>query len=846
MEKTYLDRLKAELANKSEEEKLEMFTEEVLLYIKVTNKENAACFLMLILNLHLEGYSIESENWKKSLHVLRSKTKVSDIIDSICKLRNSYNKSGFRENIQMIEKRVCMILENMNRSFLKKRYLYLFLDILHLCEEHENRMVQKSIKPISLEKRCIWAGAIVRLLNPKGRVFNPKAGSCWLSAFLPSECEYIGGTNGENLFLIEKMFYLFNERVSSVRKTDYPRDIAFDCLIWFADYSHNNRMSTSRITFSIVSEYNYVFNHYIPSMSEKGKAACVVADSFWFYQIRYDRFKATMFNNDWVERIVFLDSQMSIVFLNKQKEQKGIVEIVDCMTEENLDVDELCKSILDKKKTYVIETSDIIRKNYRVDIKDIIREARIPFAPKGMKVIQLREFLSSYSSIYSEKVARFNFVPKEDYSPFKDGWESRFVPYEEKGKKVYLVVDVCNPVSFQPRIVELNDNVFFDTEKEIFEVDDKRVDGLYLVNELWKTYFKEQLFPYDTPNFIDDPQMASDIFLSCYIQIPDSDTSVERQRILYNDEKLKYLKTINRSYGYDFDEVAANRATSLPEGTSLYNGKYKILKCLRNGGFGKTYKAMGYFKINGKTIKSEVAIKEFFMSKVQKRDAGTLKVITPLEKLEEVSSSRKKFMTEAEKIKQFSEHPNIVDVYDVFDENETCYYTMEYIEGGSLTDYVEQTETYTLQEEEALKIIRKVASALSEMHRHRMNHLDVKPDNILMSEEGEAVLIDFGAAHKFSENDDETSSLLAVTSGGFSPLEIGQIKDFSPSTDIYSLGATLYWLLTGEQPPREGLFEADGKPECISEKTWEALCAALQAHRDCRPQSIEKFLALLD
>jgi serine/threonine protein kinase len=126
-----------------------------------------------------------------------------------------------------------------------------------------------------------------------------------------------------------------------------------------------------------------------------------------------------------------------------------------------------------------------------------------------------------------------------------------------------------------------------------------------------------------------------------------------------------------------------------------------------------------------------------------------------------------------------------------------------------------------------------------------MNHLDVKPENILMSEEGKAVLIDFGAAHKFS-NDDEASSLLAITSGGFSPIEIGLIKDFSPSTDIYSLGATLYWLLTGDEPPREGLSERDEKPDYISEKVWKALSLSLRTYREDRPQSIEEFLALLD
>jgi predicted Ser/Thr protein kinase len=441
---------------------------------------------------------------------------------------------------------------------------------------------------------------------------------------------------------------------------------------------------------------------------------------------------------------------------------------------------------------------------------------------------------------------------KENYSPFRAVITAKneiFNMVSEKESNSLLLKEkllILNPLNYrlyQPLIFIPNDGLAVCSDNLVcFRIDESMVDVEYLLNELNKEYFKKQLFPRID---VCKQQWVVEEFLSLYIQIPDCETSVERQRILYNDEKLKYLKSINQSYGYDIDAIVTNKASNLPEGTLLYNGKYKVLECLRNGGFGKTYKAMGYFKIGGKTIKSEVAIKEFFMSRIQKRDAETLKVVTSLEKLDEVSSSRKKFMVEAEKIKQFSDHPHIVDVYDVFDENDTCYYTMEYIEGGSLMDYVEQTETCTLLEEEALKIIREVASALSAMHSHRMNHLDVKPENILMSEEGKAVLIDFGAAHKFS-NDDEASSLLAITSGGFSPLEIGKIKDFSPSTDIYSLGATLYWLLTGDEPPREGLSERDEKPECISDEVWKVLSLSLRTFREDRPQSIEEFLALLD
>lgn len=847
MEQTYLNSLKAELAYKSEEEKWEMFLQEVFLYIKVIDNLDAACFLVLLLKLYIEGYSVESGKWSIASHRLSEKKEVRNIVDIIIDSRNKYKEFGFLENILLIEKRSCVILATMNRDYLKKNFYYLFMDVLNICEDYENRMFSKCIQTISLEKRCVWARVIVLLLNPKGRILNPKAGSGWLSAFLPTNSEYVAGTSHSNLYLIEQMFQVFSERISSIYNTDYPKNVEFDNLIWFADYSHKNRMIGSRITSSIDCEYFQVFNRYIPSMPENGKAACVVMDSFWNYRIRYDRFKKLLFENDWVERIVFLDSRMSIVFFNKQKIQKGVVEIVDRMMDENLDAFELYSSIIEKRNTYVLETSDIIQNHYRVDVLDIIRKKRIPAESKGMKVVQLRDLLSFLPlANESQKISRFYYEPQDDYSPFKDGRGSGITSNSLNGKNVYLIVDVCNPDSFQPRMIELDGDVFPETESgEIFTVKVDLIDGLYLVNELWKTYFKEQLFPHGTYNFIDDPRMASDLFLSLYIQIPDCETSVERQRILYNDEKLKYLKSINQSYGYDIDAIATNKASNLPEGTLLYNGKYKVLECLGNGGFGKTYKAMGYFKIGGKTIKSEVAIKEFFMSSIQKRDVETLKVVTPLEKLDEVSSSRKKFMVEAEKIKQYSDHPHIVDVYDVFDENETCYYTMEYIEGGSLMDYVEQTETCTLQEEEALKIIREVASALSAMHRHRMNHLDVKPENILMSEEGKAVLIDFGAAHKFSI-DDEASSILAITSGGFSPIEIGQIKNFSPSTDIYSLGATLYWLLTGEEPPREGLSERDEKPECISDKVWKVLSLSLQTFRENRPQSIEEFLALLN
>ena len=182
----------------------------------------------------------------------------------------------------------------------------------------------------------------------------------------------------------------------------------------------------------------------------------------------------------------------------------------------------------------------------------------------------------------------------------------------------YLVADVCNLSCYQPRLFRMNaGTVPFTVNGEIFLIKSDVVDVSYLVNELCKEYFVEQLFPYGENNYSDDPYMLADIFLSLYILVPDCETTLERQKILYNQEKLVYLKSVNQSYGYDVDEVESNKATYLPAGTMLYNGKYRINEGIGKGGFGRTYRATGYFKSESKTIKSEVAVKEFFMSKIQ-------------------------------------------------------------------------------------------------------------------------------------------------------------------------------------------------------------------------------------
>ena len=278
-------------------------------------------------------------------------------------------------------------------------------------------------------------------------------------------------------------------------------------------------------------------------------------------------------------------------------------------------------------------------------------------------------------------------------------------------------------------------------------------------------------------------------------------------------------------------------------GAHLQGGKYKIEKVLGQGGFGITYLA------EHTGLGRKVALKEFFMQEHCNRDADTAQVSVPsVGSKELVERFRQKFLKEARMIASF-DNGNIIKIFDIFEENNTAYYVMEYLEGKSLKTVVDAGGA--LAEASALKHIRQVADALCEIHSHNLLHLDVKPANIMLNRKGQAVLIDFGISKHYDEGGHQTSSALIGTSEGYAPLEqyeAGALDSFTPATDIYALGATLFFLLTGTRPPKAGDVMNDGLPvlpQEISPAVRNAIDVAMQPRRKDRPQSIADFLALL-
>ena len=280
----------------------------------------------------------------------------------------------------------------------------------------------------------------------------------------------------------------------------------------------------------------------------------------------------------------------------------------------------------------------------------------------------------------------------------------------------------------------------------------------------------------------------------------------------------------------------------LQPNTLLQGGKYRIARFISSGGFGCTYEAEHVM------LRKRLAIKEFFVKDFCNRDEATGHIsVGTQSKAALVERLMRKFIDEAVALSQMN-HPHIVRVSDVFAENNSAYYVMDYIDGCSLDEMVKQRGR--LSEEEALVYIRQAAEALDYVHAQNRLHLDIKPGNIMVDSNGQAILIDFGVSKQYDSVEGENTSTLLGKTPGYAPIEQmgNSVQQFTPATDIYALGATLYKLLSGTTPPESTVIINDGIPELdgtISQKTREAVYKSMEFRRIDRPQTIKEFLALL-
>ncbi len=286
-----------------------------------------------------------------------------------------------------------------------------------------------------------------------------------------------------------------------------------------------------------------------------------------------------------------------------------------------------------------------------------------------------------------------------------------------------------------------------------------------------------------------------------------------------------------------------NNQSMLKVGTIL-RGIYRIDSYLSSGGFGNTYVATNI------EFDERVAIKEFFMKGITQRDDNQTTVsVSNTENQNSFLQQREKFKKEARRIRQLN-NPHIVRVHDLFEENGTAYYVMDYVDGENLSDRLKRTGK-PMTEDEVNQILPQILDALKSIHDAGIWHLDLKPANIMVDKAGNVKLIDFGASKQLNTQKGGATTSTAISyTNGYAPREqMEQNYDkFGPWTDIYALGATLYNLLTNKKPPLPTDIDDDPSEDKhlalpmsanLSGNMKNLVLWMIQTNRMKRPQSVE-------
>ena len=279
----------------------------------------------------------------------------------------------------------------------------------------------------------------------------------------------------------------------------------------------------------------------------------------------------------------------------------------------------------------------------------------------------------------------------------------------------------------------------------------------------------------------------------------------------------------------------------LPVGTLLQGGKYRVERYLSSGNFGNTY------IVENTGMQVQFAMKEFYLRNICYRTGGSHAVsVSPAVDPTRVDIQREKFKKEARRLYGLTSK-HLVHVNDMFEENGTIYYVMDFVKGESLANYMERNNQ-PLTEEQTLYILQQLMDGLDEIHSKQIWHLDLKPDNMMIDKNGNVVIIDFGASKQVGQSGGYTgtSSILCYTPG-YAPLEqVNQnMEAIGPWTDIYALGATLYNLLTRIDPTTVNPSMLQF-PQNVSKKTQQIVRHMMKTDMKERPQSIDELRQLVD
>ena len=301
--------------------------------------------------------------------------------------------------------------------------------------------------------------------------------------------------------------------------------------------------------------------------------------------------------------------------------------------------------------------------------------------------------------------------------------------------------------------------------------------------------------------------------------------------------------------GY-IDGTPPEEAIHMEPGTILYD-RYIIGRVLGYGGFGVTY--IGW---DGR-LEQKVAIKEYLPGEFSTRMPGRSQItVFNGDKSEQFHDGLRKFVEEAKRLAKFQNEPGIVKIFDSFEENETAYIVMEYLDGETLTSYLKRNKT--IPGDQAVEMLTPLMESLQVVHEEGLLHRDIAPDNVFLTKDGQVKLIDFGASRYATTS--HSRSLTVIIKPGYSPEEQYRSRgDQGPYTDVYALAATLYKMMTGKTAPdameRRAKYESQSKDileeprklnKHISLNHQNAILNAMNVRIEDRTQNVGAFLQELN
>lgn len=681
------------------------------------------------------------------------------------------------------------------------------------------------------------AKSLCSLLNYDGRgiVYNPFAGCALAAAMLGAGNNlYADGDSNDKLLAVAKLLcYGSGQRGFNVENRDSTE--------WLQGEKADYVLSTFLGYINGKSAFDLCLSHCLEDFKEAGKFAGIAAPKSIFENQSPEMKEAL--NRDWVESIVLLPFAEVAILINANKDiqRRGKIYFYNLNFPmfNNIPLETV---LGDDEYAEIVKTKDVEKKGF---LKSLI----VPPLKEieGYEFVRLGELVDRIpTKVYD--ISRVNIYERtlayidrdEPYRPDNpDSLERKAVSHIIS--PAYKLTENCLIVNKagrpEPRYFESEFGSVFFQDGIAFELH-QDYNPYWLIHELNETYVLHQLHPYGIDPMVPEIRTEKD-FLNLKIR-----KEIEGYRESQEKKEQEEQKRRERE-----DAIKS----ALPNGFVIFNGlnKYTILSFISNGSFGYTYKAECLYQATGE--KNIVAIKEFFPREMFHGNCTHKngRVVYPEKCTEAFKTYLKLFRSEPDFILSMADTPenHVTEVKEQFFSEEigTHFYVMKYYAGESLKDMIESGRVPSSESLIIEKIVYPLCKALKAMHSHNILHLDIKPENVVIDENGEAVLIDFGVAHYYDKDGTLLSSRETSSRSVYSAPENkdGQMKHFDPQADIFGVAGTLFSLMSrSENSPvvdDEEEIEMFGDDLNCSEEMKAAIMEGLYRYPTDRPANALAF-----